>query len=113
MTRIDLSDSSESGDSEWQNELIFLRPAQVWMKPTRSMAALTAVSTAINPDKAADGHAVLQANTDGQSTVLCSLFPHRPNQVMRLVWSADQEMSLLNAGVSPLTVSLMTRRVEL
>ena len=106
------SDSSEYGESFWENKLIYLRPNCSWTKPFRKMAVLTSISLTYSQEQQEGAHGVLTAVTDDeQEIVLASLFPRNPTQNTRLVWRSDQDLRFTNTGDNSLTLSILTKEV--
>lgn len=105
----DIDYSSDYDASGWENEVVYLKPHASWMKPFGKMAVLTNVCMTVPEEKQADAHGVVTALTDDQETVISSLFPHNPSQVMRLVWNSGQELYLRNTGTFSVTLNLLLR----
>ena len=109
MSIHDIDTSSDYEGSCWENEIVYLRPHQSWMKPFSKRAVLTNVCMTAPREAQESAHGVITAVTDDKETVIASLFPHNSSQVMRLVWRADQELYLKNIGNFAMTLNLLLK----
>ena len=109
MSIHDIDSSSDYEGGCWDNEIVYLRPHESWTKPFGKMAVLTNVCMTVPPEKREGAHGVITAVTDDRPTVVASLFPHNASQVMRLVWSGDQELYLNNTGNFSMTLNLLLK----
>lgn len=107
------SDSSSSDMDFWENEMVYLRPKQVWNQPLFKSCYLTNSSITVSPEKAEDAHAILQCYTNGTLITLCSLYARKPSQKMAVVWSADQSIRLVNTGNHPITLSILVKKLSI
>ncbi|KAK8837747.1 hypothetical protein M9Y10_036282 [Tritrichomonas musculus] len=106
------SDSSSSDMEYWENELVYLRPKQVWYQPFYKTCYLTNISFTVKPEKAEYAHAILQCYIDDNPVTLCSLYPNKPSQKMNIVWAPDQKIRLVNIGNHPVTLNILVRKLS-
>ncbi|KAH0785849.1 hypothetical protein GPJ56_010249 [Histomonas meleagridis] len=111
-----LSDPSSESDSDnesgWDSTVLYIQPNQIWTKPAGAYLFISNASIVADPVNSSSAHAVLRACVDNKMATLCSLFPKRSSQTMRLIFQADQNTFLLNTGNFPISLCVLLKGVE-
>ena len=105
------SDSSSSDMDYWENEMVYLHPKQVWNQPLFKACYLTNISITVKPEKVDSACAVLQCYMNDTLITLSTLYPNKPSQKMHVIWSADQNIRLINTGNHPITLSILLKKL--
>ena len=111
---IHLSDSSSDSDQDlWENEMVYLTPNQIWVKPSYKTCILINASITVRPENFNEAHGIVQCIYDNQTITICSLFPQKPSQKIQIAWGPDQNMRFINIGNHPVTLALLIKTLSI
>ena len=107
-----VAEDSDSDADYWESKFVRLDPERAWTKPPQNVVYLTNVTTYCKPEDPDDLRGVLIAENWTGSICLCCLFKSSPSQIMRLIWRSDQEVTFVNHGNYPITLSLLIKSIS-
>ena len=105
------TDESDSDEQSWENKNVFLRPNQLWKKSIGREAILTMVSMSIKPETIDGAFGCLTIHNGQTEAKIATIYPNNPTQCTRLLWSASDEIYIMNTGTHPITIFMLIRDI--